>query len=95
MGVIIRRTIGNLVNAAQLTRDDFQQVGLLIRENILQRTRQGVDANYQRFAPYSQEYAKARAKEGLTRDAVKLELSGEMLRAIKVDAQANKVTVTF
>lgn len=95
MGVIVRRNIGNLVNAAKLTKGDFQQVGLLIRENILQRTRQGVDANYQRFAPYSQGYADARAKEGLTRNTVTLELSGKMLRAIKVQPDTDKVTVTF
>lgn len=95
MGVIVRMNVGNLVSAAQLTKDDFQQIGLLIRENILQRTRQGVDAENRKFAPYSASYAKQRAKEGLARNTVKMELSGEMLRAIKIEAEADKVTVTF
>jgi len=95
MGVIVRKNIGNIASVAQLTKDDFQQIGLLIRENILQRTEQGVDAENRPFAPYSASYAKQRAKEGLARNAVKMELSGKMLQAIKIKAESNKVTVTF
>ena len=95
MGVIVRMNVGNLVSAAQLNKDDFQQIGELIRSNILERTLRGVDAQNRKFVPYSAGYAAQRAKEGIPQTNVTLELSGAMLERIKIEAEENKVTVAF
>lgn len=95
MGVTVRRNFGSLRNLKLLVRDDWEAIGRLARERILARTTQGRDVNDQPFAPFSEGYAKRRADEGLSVAQPTLELSGEMLRAIKVEAHDDRVELFF
>lgn len=95
MPVYVTRNFGQLTEALKTTKDDWYQIGLLARERILQRTRSGQDQYNKPFTPYSQGYIDARTKEGLARNTVKLELSGEMLRSIQIIATDTQVTLTF
>jgi hypothetical protein len=95
MGVLVRNRVGDLANVARTTREDMQDLGLLARERIILRTRQGRDGNNVPFQPYTQAYADQRAKEGLSRSNVTLELSGGMLNGIKIIAGTSKVRLTF
>ena len=95
MGVLVRNRVGNLRGVVQTTTADMKDLGLLARERILLRTRQGKDADGAKFAPYSPAYAEQRSKEGLSRANVTLELSGQMLNSIQVIAGPNKVRLTF
>jgi hypothetical protein len=95
MPITVARNFGPLTDAIRTTKADWYEIGLLARERILQRTRAGRDVKGQAFAPYSEDYAAARRKEGIGRSGVKLELSGEMLRSIQIDAEDDRVTLSF
>jgi hypothetical protein len=95
MGVLVRNRVGNLRGVVETTTADMEDLGDLALERILLRTRQGKDGNGAKFAPYSRAYAEQRSKEGLSRANVTLELSGQMLRGIKIIAGPKKVRLTF
>ena len=95
MAIIVRDTGDDLRRAITFTRADFQAVGQLIRDAIIDRTERGVQANGQRFKPYSQLYAAQRSHEGYDTNTVNLQVSGEMLRAIKIDATDSSVVVYY
>lgn len=95
MGVIVKRTGDDLRKAIKLTRADFHAVGQLIRDAIIDRTERGVQANGQRFKPYSRAYADQRSHEGYPTSPVNLQVSGEMLRAIKIEANDDSVVVYY
>ena len=95
MSVTVRRNFGSLRNLTLLVRDDWEAIGRLARERILMRTAQGRDVNEQAFAPFSDSYAKQREREGLSVAQPTLELSGEMLRSIQVEAFGDRVELHF
>ena len=96
MGVTVRRIGDDLTNVVtKLTKEDFQAIGFMIRDAIIDRTERGVDAQNRPFTPYSQSYAKQRSKEGLESSVVNLQVSGRMLEAIKVLATHKSVTVYY
>jgi hypothetical protein len=95
MPITVARNFGPLTDAIRTTKEDWYEVGVMARELILQRTRAGKDVNKQAFTPYSQGYATQRRKAGLSRARVSLELSGQMLESIQVDAESNRVTLSF
>jgi len=95
MGVYVIRNFGPLTGVLKTTREDWQKIGELAVDRIIQRTRSGQDQYNKAFTPYSQGYIDARAKEGIARNTVKLELSGEMLRSIQIIATDTQVTLTF
>jgi hypothetical protein len=76
---------------AQMMRD----VGLLARERILRRTRQGIGTSGSPFHPYSAAYGGAKAAE-LGRGPVNLTVSGAMLNAIQIlSVTEDTVTLGF
>ncbi len=99
MAVTIHRNFPPLTDAKILTQEDFEAVGQLIRQRIIQRTESGVDANGAAFAPYHPDYALQKGRELLGAEAsyskVDLTVSGEMLRAIAIEATDKGVTLFF
>jgi hypothetical protein len=94
MGVTVTRNFGPLTDVQLLTVEDWGRVGRMARERIVLRTRAGRDKDDVPFAPYSQGYAQAKAKE-LGAGPVNLAVSGDMLNAITVEPDANGVTLSF
>ena len=83
----VTRNFGPL-DAIKLTnRDLMREIGLLVRERILRRTRQGIGTDGAPFQPYSVSYAAEKAAE-LGSGPVNLTLSGAMLN----DMTITKVT---
>jgi hypothetical protein len=82
-----------------LTREDWLAVGELVRQRIYERTQAGVDATGTAFAPYSPGYALQKGRELLGVEAsystVDLTVSGEMLRAITIEATDKSVELYF
>lgn len=95
MPITVARNFGPLTDAIRTTKEDWYEVGVRARELILQRTRAGKDVNRRAFRPYSKGYATQRGNAGLSRVLVGLELSGQMLESIQVDAESNRVTLSF
>lgn len=95
MPVTIRRSFKPLTQLQLVTREDWSAIGRLARERIIRRTLQGTDAQGRAFAPYSPGYAKRKAEELGSASPVNLQVSGEMLRSIVVEAFDDHVTLTF
>jgi hypothetical protein len=99
MAVTIRRNFPPLTQTKLLTESDWEAVGQMVRQNILQRTEQGIDADGTPFQPYSAAYALQKGRELLGAEAsmsnVDLTVSGEMLRAIGIEATEKGVTLFF
>ncbi len=99
MSVTVKRNFGPLTAAHLLTEEDFTAVGQLLRQRIIQRTEAGVDANGNPFAGYNPDYALTKGRELLGAEAsyspVDLTVSGEMLRAIAIEATDKSVTLYF
>ena len=99
MAVTITRNFPPLTAAKLLTEEDFRSVGQLLRQRIIQRTEAGVDAQGAAFAAYNPDYALAKGRELLGAEAsyttVDLTVSGEMLRAIDIEATDKSVTLFF
>ena len=75
--------------AAVLTSDQFADAaGAFALDRILERTLSGKDVNDNRFAPYSNEYAKRKG------GAVDLYVSGDMLRSLDYSAAGSQVIIT-
>ena len=94
MGVTVDRNFVPLTDIKLLTVEDFGKVGRLAREAIITRTQRGTDMHGSSFKPYSTGYAKAKAAIGASATP-NLTLSGEMLRAITVEPDAEGVTLKF
>jgi hypothetical protein len=99
MPVTITRNFPDLAKTKLLDKADWDAVGQLMRQRIIQRTELGVDAEGRRFAPYSPSYALQKGRELLGAEAsyshVDLTVSGEMLRAITWEATDEGVTLFF
>ena len=59
-------------------------------DKMVQRTASGKDINNENFKPYTKEYA---AKKGVSRNAVDLILTGDMLNSIEKDAPGDFVDI--
>jgi len=94
MPITIKRNTVDLSNVKFVTKDDMAAVGQLIRQRIIERTARGVDAKGRPFAPYSQAYRELK-REQLGASGVDLTISGEMLRAMVVEATEQSVRITF
>jgi hypothetical protein len=99
MAITIRRNFPALDKTPLLNKSDWQEVGQLIRERIIARTERGVDADGAPFAGYNSDYALEKGRELLGVEAsytpVDLTVSGEMLRAISIEATDKGVTLFF
>jgi hypothetical protein len=91
----VRKANLNLRDVRFTTREDMVAVGQMIRQRIVERTARGVDAEGQPFAPYVTEYADAKRKELRSAGTVDLTVSGEMLRAITLEATDKTVSLFF
>ena len=82
-----------------LTQEDFTAIGQLLRQRIIERTEAGVDAEGNSFQRYHPSYALQKGRELLGVEAsygtVDLSVSGEMLRAIGIEATDKSVTLFF
>jgi hypothetical protein len=91
--VTVTRNFDSLVDLELVTRDDMRELGLLARERIVTRTREGLDANSAPFAPYSEGYAKQK-QAALGHANVDLQVSGNMLNHLTiVDVDDDSVTL--
>lgn len=66
-----------------ITRDDLRELGLIARERIIRRTRQGLGPGGVPFEPLSDEYA-TQKRAALGTDAADLTVSGRMLNDIQI-----------
>lgn len=73
----------------------FSEIGLFLISKIKLRTAEGVDAEGQRFKPYSTRHAAKRASIGLPIDHVDLFFTGSMLSSMLPMAEQDKVRVYF
>ena len=94
MAITIRKNTVDLSNVRFVSREDMAAVGQLVRQRILERTARGVDAKGNPFAPSSPEYRDLK-REQLGSSGVDLTISGEMLRAMVVEATESSVRITF
>lgn len=91
--VTIKRNFDSLTELDLVTREDMREIGLLARERIVTRTREGLDASLQPFAPYSEAY-EAQKQAALGHANVDLQVSGNMLNHLGiVDVTENTVTL--
>lgn len=74
----------------------MREIGLLVRERVVRRTRAGTSATGAPFAPYSRGYAEQKAKALGGGGTVNLTVSGGMLNALQVlDVTDTSVTVGY
>ena len=91
--VKLSRNFGSLADLKLVTKDDMRELGLLARERIVRRTRQGIDASGAAFQPYSAAYA-VQKSAALGTSRVNLEVSGNMLNHLAiVDLTDHSVTL--
>jgi hypothetical protein len=82
MSVTVRRNFKSLTALELVTKEDMREIGLLAREQIIRRTRQGIGPDGQPFAPLSPAYA------------ADLTVSGRMLNDITItDVTDSSVTL--
>lgn len=94
MPITIRRNTVETDRVQFATKDDMAAVGQLVRQRIIERTARGVDAKGQPFAPYSDTYRDLK-RDQLGSTGVNLTVSGEMLRAMVIEATETSVRITF
>jgi hypothetical protein len=91
--VTIRRNFPSLVALELVTASDIREIGLLAREIIITRTRQGIGPDGQAFAPLSPGYAAIKMRE-LGTSSPDLTVSGRMLNDITItDVTDTSVTL--
>ena len=95
MAITVRRNLIDLRQLKLTNRQDMAAVGQLVRQRILDRTARGVDAQGQPFAPYSAGYAEAKREALGSGGTVDLMVSGEMMRAITIEATDDTVSLFF
>lgn len=91
--ISLSRNFPSLADLVLVTKADMREIGLLARERIVRRTRQGLAADGAPFEPYSPDYALQKAAAlGIAR--VNLEVSGNMLNHLTiVDLTDTSVTL--
>lgn len=82
--VEITRNFGSLADLQLTTAEDLREVGLMARERIVSRTREGMGPNGP-LAPLSAGYAKQK-RQALGTDAPDLTVSGNMLNDLQIVA---------
>jgi hypothetical protein len=93
MSVTVRRNFKSLTALELVTKEDMREIGLLAREQIIRRTRQGIGPDGQPFAPLSPAYA-ARKMAELGTSSPDLTVSGRMLNDITItDVTDSSVTL--
>jgi hypothetical protein len=80
--ISVKRNFGSLVDLEFVTTDDMRQIGILLRERIVRRTRQGEGPDGP-FDPLSPRYADQKQK-ALGTSSPDLTVSGNMLNDITI-----------
>lgn len=93
--ITVRRNFLDLRETPLVTREDMVAVGQMIRQRILDRTARGVDAQGQPFQVYSEGYAEQKREALGSSGVVDLTVSGEMLRAMTIEATDKSVSIYF
>lgn len=91
----IQRLLKRLADRGISNTPLFNEIGLFLIAKIKLRTAEGVDADGQRFKPYSTRHAAKRASVGLPIDHVDLFFTGSMLSSMIPAAEQNQVRVFF
>jgi hypothetical protein len=74
----------------------MREIGLAVRDQIIDRTRKGLDADGRPFTPYSASYAALKGQALGTGASVDLTVSGQMLNAlVLVEVTKDSVTVGY
>lgn len=95
IGVTVTKNF-SLTDVKFSSKELMREVGLLVRELVVRRTRQGIAATGERFAPYSTGYALQKAKALGSAAPVNLTVSGGMLNALQVsDVTDTSVTIGY
>lgn len=93
MSITVTRNFKSLVSLDLTTVADMREIGLLARERIQRRTRQGMGPDGAPFAPLSEGYAKRKQAE-LGTSSPDLTVSGRMLNDMTItDATDTSVTL--
>lgn len=91
----VQRNFAPLDKIKLTDRALMREVGLLARERIVRRTRQGIGTEGKPFQPYSQSYARQKGKE-LGTNKPNLTVSGSMLNDIQItEVTDDSVTLGF
>jgi hypothetical protein len=91
----VTRNFGPLDQIPLTTKAIMRDVGLMARERVVRRTREGKTTSGGQMQPYSPGYAKRKAKE-LGSQRPNLTVSGAMLNDITLqDVQDDEVTLGF
>lgn len=77
----VERNFGPLDEIPMSTTALMREIGLMVRERIVRRTRQGTSVDGAPFTPYSKGYA-AKKQQALGAGPVNLTVSGAMLNDI-------------
>lgn len=90
----------SLESKIAMPAETWREVGTALRLRIIQRTRKGMDADGRTFAPYSDGYRKAKAKQGAPSrvNLTSTDAGGHMLDAIAVETPTGgdvKVRLAF
>jgi hypothetical protein len=93
MAVTVRRNFPSLTRIELVTREDMREIGLLVRERIITRTRQARGPDGQAFAPLSPGYA-AQKQAALGTSRPDLTVSGRMLNDLTI-TQVTETSVTL
>lgn len=74
----------------------MREVGLLVRERVVRRTRQGISADGAPFQPYALGYAEQKQKSLQGTGTVNLAVSGAMLNSLQlVEVTNTRVVVGY
>ena len=93
MSVTVKRNFPSLTVLELVTAADMREIGLLARERIVRRTRQGIGPDGAPFAPLSPGYAAIKQRE-LGTSSPDLTVSGRMLNDITItDVTDTSVTL--
>lgn len=91
----IQRLLKQLADSGISNVPLFNEIGLFLIAKIKLRTAEGMDAEDQRFKPYSARHAAKRASLGLPISHVDLFFTGSMLSSMLPTAERNQVRVFF
>jgi hypothetical protein len=99
MALTIKRNFPPLTSLKLTTQADWEAVGQLIRQRMIERTERGVDASGAPFQRYNPDYAIEKGRELLGTEAsystVDLTVSGGMLQSMGIEATDKGVTLFF
>ena len=83
------------VRACQPTDDEMREVGTMLVQRIIRRTRRGNDYKGRPFKPYSDAYHALRDRKGRNTEPVSLTYNGKMLSSMTSEAKGGVARLYF